>query len=146
MIDPETRCLVVSSTAEFIRSFTRCRPTVQLCRTSLREPQPCGSSLGVLSDGAAGSAMIAREDGRVLAQSASEALFADMPNAAMRRSQVGLAFDSTSLAQVVCNLMMVPGVAAWFGIGKAGVGATLLSTTESSAYPWQLIRDSQPRC
>ncbi len=53
--------------------------------------------------------MIARAGGRVLAQSASEALFADMPNAAMRRSQVGLAFDSTSLAQVVCNLVMVPG-------------------------------------
>ncbi len=138
MIDPETRCLVVSSTAEFIRSFTRCRPTVQLCRTSLWESQPRGSSLGVLSDSGAGSAVTAREGGRVLAQSASEALFADMPNAAMRRSQVGLAFDSTSLAQVVCNFVMVPGVpgvAAWFGIGKAGVGATLLSTTESSDYP-----------
>jgi two-component system, chemotaxis family, protein-glutamate methylesterase/glutaminase len=83
---------------------------------------------GLLSDGAAGAAMIADAGGRVLAQTASEAQFADMPRAAMRRSRVGLAFESISLAQVICNLVMVPGVAAWFGIGRAGVCARLLGT------------------
>lgn len=81
---------------------------------------------GVLSDGAAGSSMIARAGGRVLAQTASEAEFADMPRAAMKRSQVGLAFDSTSLAHVVSNLVMIPGVAEWFAIGRAGAAAQLL--------------------
>lgn len=73
---------------------------------------------GVLSDGADGSAMIARAGGRVLAQSASEAQFWDMPSAAMKHSQVGLAFNSISLAQIIANLVMIPGVAAWFAIGK----------------------------
>jgi two-component system chemotaxis response regulator CheB len=78
---------------------------------------------GALSDGAAGSAAIACAGGRVLAQTASEAQFDDMPSAAMKRSRVGLPFDSISLACVIGNLVMIPGVAAWFGIGKAGVGA-----------------------
>lgn len=78
---------------------------------------------GMLSDGAEGAAAIARAGGRVLAQTSSEAEFDDMPNAAMKRSRVGLPFDSVSLARIVANLVMIPGVAAWFGIGKAGVGA-----------------------
>ena len=81
---------------------------------------------GVLSDGAEGSACIARAGGRVLAQTAGEAQFADMPSAAMKRSRVGLAFDSIALARVIANLVMIPGVAAWFEIGKAGVCAWLV--------------------
>ncbi|HEX5284786.1 MAG TPA: hypothetical protein VFW30_11765 [Bryocella sp.] len=38
------------------------------------------------------------------------------------------AFDSISLARVTGNLVMTPGVAAWFGIGRAGVCARLLGT------------------
>lgn len=83
---------------------------------------------GALSDGAAGAATVARAGGRVLAQSASEALFADMPKAAMKRSQVGLTFDSIPLAHVIANLVMLPGVAAWFAIGKAGACTHLLTT------------------
>ena len=78
---------------------------------------------GVLSDGAEGAAAIARAGGRVLAQKPSEAQFDDMPNAAMKRSRVGLSFDCRSLACVLSNLVMIPGVAAWFGIGKIGAGA-----------------------
>jgi two-component system chemotaxis response regulator CheB len=76
---------------------------------------------GVLSDGAAGSAMVARAGGRVLAQSAEDAQFCDMPTAALKRSLVGLAFNSISLAHVIVSLVMTPGVAAWFAIGKARV-------------------------
>jgi len=43
----------------------------------------------------------------------------------MKRSLVGLAFDSISLAHVIASLLMSPGVAAWFAIGKAGVCARL---------------------
>ena len=81
---------------------------------------------GVLADGAEGSACIARAGGRVLAQTAGEAQFADMPSAAMQRSRVGFAFDSVALARVIANLVITPGAAAWFGIGKIGVGARLL--------------------
>lgn len=72
---------------------------------------------GVLSDGAAGSALIAEAGGRVLVQSASDAQFPDMPNNAMKRSHVGAGLDSSSLARVVGNLVMIPGVAARFAIG-----------------------------
>ena len=81
---------------------------------------------GTLSDGAAGSGSIARGGGRVLAQIAEEALYSDMPIAAMKRSRVGLAFDSVSLAQVMINLVMAPGAATWFAIGKAGVCAQFI--------------------
>jgi len=76
---------------------------------------------GVLTDGAEGSAAIARAGGRVLAQTATEARFADMPKAAMSRSRVGLAFNCCSLGRLVSSLVMVPGVAAWFGVGLSGV-------------------------
>lgn len=78
---------------------------------------------GLMSDGADGAAAIARAGGRVLAQTASEAEFHDMPNAAMERSRVGLPFDSVSLACVIASLVMSPGAAAWLAIGKTGVGA-----------------------
>ena len=81
---------------------------------------------GVSSDGADGSAAIARAGGRVLTQTAAEAQFSDMPTAAMERSRVGLAFDSTSLARVITNLVMIPGAATWFAIGKAGVCEQLI--------------------
>ncbi len=81
---------------------------------------------GVLSDGADGAAAIALAGGRVLAQTAAEAQFKDMPLAAMQRSRVGLPFDSAALARVIGSLVMSPGAAAWFGIGKAGVGGRLI--------------------
>jgi two-component system, chemotaxis family, protein-glutamate methylesterase/glutaminase len=77
---------------------------------------------GALSDGAAGAAEIARAGGRVLAQASLEAQFPDMPLAAMQRSRVGLAFTANALAHIVGSLVMAPGAAKWFGVGKLGVG------------------------
>lgn len=82
---------------------------------------------GALRDGAVGAEAIAAAGGRVLAQAASEAEFFDMPFAAMNRSQVGPALGTAGLARTLVGLVMMPGVAAWFGIGKAGVGAGLLA-------------------
>lgn len=78
---------------------------------------------GALSDGAAGAAEIARAGGRVLAQASSEARFADMPRAAMRMSRVGLAFGAVALGRIVGSLVMAPGAAKWFAVGRARVGA-----------------------
>lgn len=69
-----------------------------------------------------------RRRGWILAQSVSDTQCPDMPSAAMKRSQVGLAFDCVSLARVIASLVMNPGVAAWFAIGKAGVCSQLLAT------------------
>lgn len=83
---------------------------------------------GVLRDGAEGSAAVSAAGGRVLAQLPSDAQFADMPRAAMNRSQVGFAFDTRALASMLIGLVMMPGVASWFGIGKAGVGVRLAAS------------------
>lgn len=126
VIDAETGCLSVSPPKAFTTSLPAADPL--FCSAAQRFGSRTLAVVlsGVLSDGAAGAAMIAQAGGRVLAQTASDAQFGDMPRAAMRRSRVGLAFASISLAQVIGNLVMVPGAAAWFGIGKAGVGAGLL--------------------
>ena len=136
VIDPETGYLRVSSMEKFRRKVPAADPLFSSAAQAFGSRSLAVVLSGVLSDGAAGSAMIARAGGRVLAQSALEAQFPDMPNAAMRRSQVGLAFDSASLAHVVGNLVMIPGVAAWFAIGKAGVGARLLAAPNRSGKRW----------
>ena len=130
-IDVQTGCLAVSGSGE----LRVARPTADALFFSAAEAFGSRAMAvvlsGALSDGADGSASIARAGGRVLAQIASEAQFSDMPAEAMRRSRVGLAFDSVSLARVIANLVMIPGVAAWFGIGKAGVCAPAASRLES---------------
>jgi hypothetical protein len=46
-----------------------------------------------------------------------------MPKAAMKSSRVGFAYDARSLADVVSTLVMAPGAAQWFGVGRLGVCA-----------------------
>lgn len=127
IIDTETKCLLVSPVKETRERGPAADPLFFSAALAFKRRTLAVILSGVLSDGAAGASMIARAGGRVLAQSVSEAQFADMPKAAMKLSQVGLAFDSTSLAHVVSSLVMIPGVAEWFAIGRAGAGAQLLA-------------------
>lgn len=71
---------------------------------------------GVLSDGADGCAAISQAGGQVLVQSAGDAWFRDMPEAAMLQSPTGLAFQASALAHVVCSLVMAPGASTWFAV------------------------------
>jgi two-component system chemotaxis response regulator CheB len=75
---------------------------------------------GALSDGAEGAARIAAAGGRVLTQRAEDAEYPYMPNAALKRCCTGPAFDAHALAHVVRSLVMAPGAAALFNIGKSG--------------------------
>lgn len=130
IVDPETGRLVVSSIQQSMMKVPAADPLFSSAAQAFGSRSLAVVLSGVLSDGAAGCAMIARAGGRVLAQSASEARFADMPIQAMRRSQVGLAFDSKTLAHVIASLVMNPGAAAWFAIGMTGVCAQLLTTPQ----------------
>ena len=122
-INTETGCLQVSSIQRCSRKLPAADPLFSSAAQAFGSRTLGVVLSGALSDGAAGCAMIARAGGRVLVQSPSEAQFRDMPIAAMKGSQVGFAFDSTPLAHVIASLVMSPGVAAWFAIGKAGVCA-----------------------
>jgi two-component system chemotaxis response regulator CheB len=116
-INTQTRCLLVLQAT----ALPKLTPDADLLFNSAAQTFGKRSLAvvlsGVLSDGAAGSAAIALAGGRVLSQSATEAQFPDMPSAARKRSHVESAFDSISLAHVIGNLVMIPGVAAWLAIG-----------------------------
>jgi two-component system chemotaxis response regulator CheB len=128
IINAATGCLLVSSPGKLSKSGPAADPLFSSAAQAFGSRCVGVVLSGVLSDGAAGSAIIASAGGRVLAQSPSEAQFSSMPSAAMERSHVGFAFDSIPLAHVVASLVMDPGVAAWFAIGKSGVCAGQLST------------------
>lgn len=127
LFNTQTGCLMVSCPRDAKMAKPTADPLFRAAAETFGSRAMAVVLSGALSDGAEGSAAIARAGGRVFAQAAWEAQFDDMPSAAMKRSQVGLPFDSISLARVITNLVMIPGVAAWFGIGKAGVGAGLVT-------------------
>ena len=126
VFDAKTGCLMVIGSENFRVAKPTADPLFESASEAFGSRAMAVVLSGILSDGAVGSASIARAGGRVLAQVSEEAQFADMPIAAMKRSRVGLAFDSVSLARVITNLVMTPGAATWFAIGKAGVCAQLI--------------------
>lgn len=73
---------------------------------------------GALSDGVEGAARIAAAGGRILTQRAEDAECPNMPNAVLKRCGTGPAFDARALAHVLRSLVMAPGAATLFNIGK----------------------------
>lgn len=124
-VAPQDKVTVVNAENGSIRTTTGDGKSTPLADPLFRSAaQHYGSRVlgvvlsGSLSDGARGAAEIVRAGGRLLVQSRGSALFGDMPRAALLKSGPALAFDPFALAHVVVSLVMAPGAAEWFRVGK----------------------------